>query len=311
VVTDWRRFLGAGEERVLPYLGGPFVDAADRRLRVQAPLEPGWWRFAVSGRTARPLGPAERPALEHLPKVRGHVTDGYLVAPRTGQATLLEVLDAEEPPRFAPLVARVWPPDHLLADTLDFEGDAEETARRVFEDRGTLAGVRGVPSSLRAAFGFAVCLRLARERGVPVAPAEVRAHLGALAGRGDEAAAEVLDRLVAERARARALDTVHAATRAAGTSAATTADPVARAEAALRAAGASLTELRRLDRGLLEVRWRFAGERFSSIVEERTLGVVDAGICLAGSDRLVTLESLPAVVREAAETDALTLTRWA
>jgi hypothetical protein len=145
-----------------------------------------------------------------------------------------------------------------------------------------------------------------------VAPAEVRAQVGTIADRGEVAAAELLDRLVAERARSAALAHLRprptAGTSAAG--AADPADPVARAEAALRGAGACLAELRRLNGGLLEVRWRFAGERFSSVVDARTLGVVDAGICLAGHDRMVTLESLPSVVREAMDTDALAMTRW-
>jgi hypothetical protein len=309
VTTDWRRFVAAREGLVLPYFGGPYVHARDRRLRVEMPpAEPGWWHFVVTGRTARPTAPAGPPDLSHLPAVRGHSTDGYLI--RTGShAEALDTLAGDQPARFAPLVARRWPPGYLLADMPDFEGDAEETARRAFEDGGTLAGVRGMPASVRAAFGYAVCLRVARARALPVAPAEIRPQVGTIADQGEEAAVALLDRLVAERARAAALARTmpRVAVRA---TAPTSGDTIMRVETALRAAGACLTELRRLNGGLLEVRWRFAGERFSSLVNASTLGVVDAGICLSGHDRLVTLESLPSVVREAMETGALAMTRW-
>ncbi|MCW5831023.1 MAG: hypothetical protein KIS78_01030 [Labilithrix sp.] len=50
------------------------------------------------------------------------------------------------------------------------------------------------------------------------------------------------------------------------------------------------------------------GERFISVIDALTLQVFDSGVCLAGADRLVTLDSLPGVIREA-ETDALVITR--
>ncbi len=51
------------------------------------------------------------------------------------------------------------------------------------------------------------------------------------------------------------------------------------------------------------------GERFITVVNEESLQVMDAGICLSGSDRMVTLESLPSVIREGYETDQLNITR--
>jgi len=44
-------------------------------------------------------------------------------------------------------------------------------------------------------------------------------------------------------------------------------------------------------------------------IDAITLQVWDAGVCLAGEDRLVTLESLPGVIREAIETGRLVITR--
>jgi hypothetical protein len=61
----------------------------------------------------------------------------------------------------------------------------------------------------------------------------------------------------------------------------------------------------------MEVSWRFLNERFTSIVEGLTLQVLDAGICLGhpAQDRLLTLDSLPAVVREAVNTGRLVILR--
>nr|WP_242588956.1 hypothetical protein [Corallococcus macrosporus] len=80
-------------------------------------------------------------------------------------------------------------------------------------------------------------------------------------------------------------------------------------ERALDKAGARLLGHRRLGDGLLEVVYAFMGERFVTVVEAATLRVRDAGVCLAGADTQVTLESLPSVLREAIETDALVITR--
>ncbi|WP_233585982.1 hypothetical protein [Corallococcus sp. CA054B] len=83
----------------------------------------------------------------------------------------------------------------------------------------------------------------------------------------------------------------------------------ARVERALDKAGARLLDHRRLGDGLLEVVYTFMGERFVTVVEAATLRVRDAGVCLAGADNRVTLESLPSVLKEAIGTDALVITR--
>jgi hypothetical protein len=62
---------------------------------------------------------------------------------------------------------------------------------------------------------------------------------------------------------------------------------------------------------LLDVRFDLDGQQFSSIVHAETLQVIDAGICLQGSDRELTLDSLPSVIREAIEEDILHITRFA
>ena len=51
------------------------------------------------------------------------------------------------------------------------------------------------------------------------------------------------------------------------------------------------------------------GQRFISVVQSISLQVIDSGVCLAGEDELVTLDSLPGVIREAIDTDRLVITR--
>ena len=83
-----------------------------------------------------------------------------------------------------------------------------------------------------------------------------------------------------------------------------------RAADALYAAHAGVRGMRWLAGGLLEVRYDLDGERFVSIVEGSSLNVVDAGICLSGRDRDLTLDSLPSAIREAAGSGRLNITAW-
>jgi hypothetical protein len=66
---------------------------------------------------------------------------------------------------------------------------------------------------------------------------------------------------------------------------------------------------RRVAADQLEVRFECEGERIICVVDAFSLQVYDAGVCLAGADRELTLDSLPSVIREAIETDALNITR--
>jgi hypothetical protein len=252
----------------------------------------------------------------------------------------------EEPPRFAPARARRWPSGELLLwDGLEFEGEAEEAARRALEDGRGLADVKGASAALRAAFAFAAAEAASIDLGIPAGPAELRRWVRDIAERGRAGAEEALRALEHERAafaarvaaeRAARDNAREAAERAAQIEAARVARQEARRSRArggrggggaggaagaygdqleelvddsLRGAGAILDGVRRTGGGLVEVRWRFAGERFVSVVEEDGLRVVDAGVCLAGADDWITLDSLPSVIREAIDTDALVITR--
>ncbi len=324
---DYRKFLGKVESVVLPYLGGDTVDSASRRLRVTTPVAQGWWRFEVKGRDATPREPADPERLEALPRVRGHVWGSRLV--REGAvAERLELMPEEEPPRLAPVSARRWHDGSLLFECVEFETEAEAAARRALEEGHPLTGIRSVGAPLRAAFGYALLDVVSRELGIRFVPAEVRGHILAVAEGGRAPAEECLRHLRHERelqaARARVARQGAASTalltEAGQRTAVQTArssrtrgqrvDAEQRAAEALLNAGARPLDLRRLSGSELEVTYAFMGERFISVVTSDSLQVLDAGICLAGADRELTLESLPSVIREAIETGVLVVTRY-
>jgi hypothetical protein len=314
----YEKFLGRTETRTYPHFGGTIVDAPDRTLRLAAPLDPGWWRLEIKGRKATVLEPADPDAelLATLPSLRGHLLFDRLF--RSGaQAEPLFFLPPDQPARFSLIRARRWSGGPAIFESVDFDTEAEEAARRALEDQRSLAGERGIPATLRAAFGFAVASEVARRLGIPVSPAELATRLVDIAGENGRALAEVeLARIAREReiyqrhlAERRQLDAARDRAQEIMAMRRGTEDAELRAEQALIAAGAQFLDARRLDGGLLEVTYRFMGERFLTIVEQAGLRVVDAGICLAGYDDRVTLESLPGVIREAIEDGHLVIAR--
>lgn len=331
---DYRKFLGKEEERVLPYLGGAFLHAADRRLRLTTePAAPGWYTFRIKGRDATPVGPAEPESLEQCSAVRGHLVGERLV--RDGAiAERVHFLPAEEPPRLSPIKVRRWHSGELLFESLEFESEAEESVRRALEEDTNLAQIKAVPATLRAAFAYSVMEAASRRLGIPAAAAELRPHVAQVAELGRPEAERALRALAAERALAqremmelnRRRQVVEMAQRAVeaqqqraipearqGRGRVRQEDAIARAELALEAAGARMRTARVLGDGNLEVIFTFKDERFISVVNMRTLQVIDSGICLGHPPRddLVTLESLPSVIKEAIDTDRLVILRHA
>jgi hypothetical protein len=310
---DYRKLLGARQTEVLPYLGGHSVESASRRLRLaQRPEAPGWYVFEVKGRVATATGPAEAPSLEALPRVRGHLWNRRLV--REGAvAEWLHLLGDEDPALFTPARARRWHSGQLILESLDFEGEAEGNARAAFEVGRAITDVAGAPASLRAAFGYAVLERLSERMDVPFTPAEVRRDVGEVA-LGDVGAGEALLRTLQGRRAAYAAlregerrASTHALPRPASRRGAE--DVVARVSDALDGSGARLVRTRALGGDRQEVVFDFSEERFVAVVNPDTLQLLDAGICLSGADAELTLDSLPAVIREAIDQGLLVVTR--
>jgi hypothetical protein len=306
---DYRAFLpsDAADPVVLPYFGGSRVEAPARRLRVDrgghTELAPGWWSFRVDGRRAVVLAAASPADLADRPAVRGHWAEGWLFGGGRDRDRIA-LAPVEEPEPLARCTGRRWYAGELLLDSIDFDDEAEAEARRALEEQRSLVGVRGVAPSLRAAFGFALVAAVGRSLGVAVSPREVSGRVHAIADGGRGAALA----LVAELAQARREQTVM--TVAAGARPVRHAGDLAtRADTVLEAAGARMLTCRRLTADTLEVRFECEGERFVAVIDAATFQVLDAGICLAGADREVTLDSLPSVIREAIEVDHLNITR--
>jgi hypothetical protein len=311
---DYRKFLSRSTAEVLPWLGGASVEAEDRRLRVEEqPAAVGWWRFEIEGRRARAIERAEPPDLGALPVARGHIAGTWLFG-AGGAFDRVHLVPADEPPVLSPTVARRWHGGELLFEALDFEGDGEEQARRALENGTSLASVKGIQPSLRAAFGWALVAAAAARRAIPLSPHEVHQRLRDLAESGDA------EPCVAAIAAARRTESIRRAREALAADvrvrvAAAAARPDRRssrerAADALDSAGATLLGSRRTGQGMLEVTYRFLGERFVTVIEADTLRIVDAGICLQGHDPALTLESLPSAIREAIGAGILHITRW-
>jgi hypothetical protein len=308
--VDYKKFLGKTEAVVLAYLGGPYAYGKDRRYRIAEPRPPaGFHRFEVSGRNALAIEAVDSPdasLLSGLPKIRGHHVAGWLIDANTHRVALLP---AEELPPFAILRARRWHSGDLVFESQDFDGEAEESARLRLERLEPIADLKAIPSSLRIAYGMALGLAVARREGIVMSLREISSHAPRIAEGGAEIARELvmtIERtrvLEADRIRERVL--VQQRTQRT----ASIANAAERAEQALDAAHARMLSSRNLGDGNLEVTWEFMDERFISVVDALTLHVYDSGVCLAGEDELVTLESLPSVIREAIDTGALVITR--
>jgi hypothetical protein len=320
--VDYKKFLAKTEPMVLAYTGGTNVFAKDRKLRLKGEIAPGFWRFDVKGREAVPVEKAD-PMLEDLPRVRGHFAGEWLFA-IGADPEHIELLPEEEIAPLSNVIARRWHDGDLVYDSTDFDAEAEDAARTALGEGKGLGEVKGASASLRAAFGWATLVRVARREEIPVSLGEGMPFLRELADGGQPTANKVLDAIEALRNphRIRTEDgaTIDVARtlarmRRRGGVEPTQENGPDRAEAALEAAGARMMAYRRLGRDRIEVSFRFRGNRFITICHLVTLQVLDAGICLVDhgdghrGDEELTLESLPSAIHEAMHLGRLVITR--
>lgn len=322
-MVDYRKFLAKTEELVLPYLGGTSIESKDRRFRLAVrPPRPGWYRCTIVGRGATAGEPAE-PAIESLPKLRGHLHRGWFFAAGAPPEELL-LLPEDEAQPFQSVVARRWHGGEALFDAVDFDGDAEEAVRRAVDDGTSLHDVKGVTPSLRTAYAWEIVRRIAQteEAKEHIGPIEVARFALDVAEGGEPAARRALDEIlharrggriaIAAGGRVYVREVVAAARRA--HKEATWENLEERAEDALHSAGARLLGIRRMP-NQVEVRFRFHGDTFVCMADPFTLRILDAGVCLVDhatnerGDEELTLDSLPSVLREAIELDVLVHTR--
>jgi hypothetical protein len=316
---DYKAFLKPAEPLVLPYFGGARVDSVDRRFAVQrreeTQIEPGWWRFAIEGRRAVPKDPAAPVDLGALPSVRGHWVDGWVVSSGR-ELGRIALAPADEPSPLAKVTARRWYSGDLLFDSLEFEDDAETTARLALEERRPLGAIKGVVPSLRAAFGYALGLTAAAQLKIEVSIRELTPIVVEIADGGMTVVAQLFDDLVQRRiqmeqalrereARAKFADAARSAK-----SVVRKGDGYAICDHALDSADARMLAFRRIANNTqFEVTYTVDGERIISTVAAETLQVLDPGVCLANAHSVLTLDAMPSVIREAVEDGVLVITR--
>jgi hypothetical protein len=315
---DYKAFLKPRDPVVLPYFGGTRVDASDRRLKIETEIAPGWWRFQIDGRRAVPLEPATPVELGALPVKRGHWVDGWVVANGRDLGRIALPPD-DEPSPLARVVARRWFSGDWLFESIEFEDEAELEARRALEERRPLGALRGVVPSLRAAFGYALGLAAAAELKIAVTIRELTPIVVEIADGGRDVVRQLFDELVEARRREEAI-VRERARRIALASAAHTArvvgrsnDPRELCDEALASAGGRMTGFRRVANNTqVEVTYTVEGSRIVSLVDARTLQVIDPGVCLGhdGEYKVLTLDAMPSVIRQAIEENRLNIGRF-
>jgi hypothetical protein len=301
--VGWRDLLQTGDERiVLPWIGGRSLRLRERAYVLEGalPAEHAWYSFRLRGRKAivegDPLDP--RPELLDF-RVGGYlvgdriVADGERVDPdpaRIGRSA--ERVGLIEPgiDRFVRIAAgRTFEDGPLIYEGLDMPlGPEEEVLRAFLDRRPSVDHVRGVPPALDAAFRMETFQRSEAERR--------RAEIERLRREEEER----------QRREGRRRELVEQLGDGAGRRAMAQHDFEEAAKAALAIGCAEYLDHRRSPRrGEMVVRFRYDHRAFECTCEERTLRIIDAGVCLVDhdtaerGDTYFTLESLPGVIGEA------------
>ncbi|MFO0750160.1 MAG: hypothetical protein U1F43_31495 [Myxococcota bacterium] len=305
----WRTLVAEPSERVLPWLGGRVVHAAQRswRLAGASPPEHGWWRFRVDGGRRAELVPSAEPASMPLGfEVGAALVSGYLVgdrlvpdgarvaadAARLGDATRRVHLVEPGLGRFARASAFAEREGALVFVRQELPLGPEPEVEAAYQDRrADLDPIAGVTPALDLAFRWS-----SRERQ------RIEDQR--------EAARRAREEAERQQAMVQAIGSGEARRELAAH------DFEAAARAALALSGAELLDARpSFQRGEVVVSYRFRGRRLECVVSRATLGIVDAGVCLLDGetgergDARFTLESLPGVIGQALDEDRLVVWR--
>lgn len=267
---DYTQFLQKPDEALrLPYFGGKSVCDDQLTYRLRETLQPGWYQFRKAGRYLSVENEIS-PELDawKLPRVIGYVFRERLIS-NDSQDRLFGLPTEEDLPKFCPAAARKWFDGHIVYEAHEFETEVEIKVREAFEEERSIDEVKGVTPALAHVFVLESTQReLARE-------AERRAREEA---ERQKQAAEL----------ARWQETLEG-----------------RISLALSHTGAELINWRRNGRRQAVVRYRVAGRRFECVIDTESLQIMDAGICLSGTDEELNLSSLPSAVREAIQSGQL------
>jgi len=267
---DYTQFLQKPDEVLrLPYFGGKSVCDDKLTYRLRDTLRPGWYQFKKSGRYLT-VENAIPPGLDawKLQRTIGYVFRGRLIS-NDSQDPVFGLPNDEDLPKFCPVAARKWFDGHVLYYGQEFETEVETKVREAFEEEHSIDNIKGVTPALAHVFVLESTQReLARE-------AERRGR-------------EEVERRKQAAELARWQETLEG-----------------RISLALSHTGAELVSWRRNGQRQAVVRYRVAGRRFECVIDTESLQIMDAGICLSGTDEELNLSSLPSAVREAIDSGQL------
>jgi hypothetical protein len=298
--VGWRDLLTKGDEKVtLPWLGGTELRASSRywTLTGRRPKEHGWYSFKIEGRNVQFDGKAEAQPDLLIESVRGYLVGDRIVADDARcEPDPKRIVEFSEPvhlleeglDRFARVRAgRIYKDGPLVYQGPEFPLGPEDEVLQAFLDQKTSVSIiKGVSPALDAAFRMEVWQRIEAERR--------RVELERIRREEEE------KRQKEERRQA----LVKKLGDGEGRREMAKVDFNAAARAALTVAGAEFLDAKSVRRGEWAVKYRLDGARYECICDER-LGIIDSGICLVDhdtgekGDTYFTLESLPAVLRQA------------
>ena len=315
---SWKDILQSSDEStVLPWISGRSLRSLDRSWRIEGklPQEPGWYEFSISVRTAKLKG-----ASDPKPEIIKHQRNGYLV----GDRFITDTANVDPNPANIALLSE---PVYLLDDGLDrftrvvcglvysdgplfYErqamplGPEDEVLTAFLDEKISVSHIKGVTPALDAAFRM--------ERWQKVEAEKRRRELERLRREEEE------KRILLERRQQLAEQLGDGA----GRRAMAHVDFAEAARAALAVGGAQFLDHRRaVRRGEVVVRYKVDARRYECVCDERTMRIIDSGICLTAhyddedfevgtkGDNFFTLESLPSVIREAVRDGKLVVYR--
>ena len=304
----WQDLLQKPDETaILPWLGGRELRSGPRAWSIQGrfPKEHGWYAFKLQGRKAI-LDPAKSAEITEggAPVELGHQVTGYLVGDRLveDQARVdpnpAHVSEVAEPvfliepglDRFVHVSAgRACEDGPLIYKGITMPlGQEEEVLQAFLDEKTSVSHLKGVSPALDAAFRMEVWQK--------IEAAKRRAELERI--RKEEEAKRAIEE--------RRKKLVEQLGDGAGRRAMAAIDFNEAARAAFAIGGVEFLDSRAsVRKGEMVVKFRLDGRRFECTCEKHSLRVIDAGICLVDhrtnekGDNYFTLESLPAVIRQA------------
>ena len=313
----WRDLIEVEEQEITaPWFGGRSLRYHSRHLVISGRMPPhhGWHKFRIWHKEAKFLESTD-PKLDEL----GDTVSGFLI----GDKIVIDNVSGTEAARITDLgqLAGLLRQVHLIEDGLDrfarvevgmYGGDSQtvpliyrgqafplgpedEVMAAYLDRKDSVSDVKGVTPALDVAFRMETLHRAEVEKRRVELERLRRAETERLAK--EERRRELQERL-GDGAGRREMATV---------------DFTEAARAALAVGGAELLDVRSV-RGEKIVKYRVDGRRYECICDSK-MQIIDAGICLQDhdtgekGDTFFTLESLPAVIKQAIDEDKLVVWR--